>query len=396
MARAGKNAGNLSQLSMRRCCALVLIVGIGWAMRANAKTDFGKSSVMPGISIKNSSLQRGDGANDATGYQCGVATNLQATSLSPYQSVRLLQPGHIDDIFATGLVDLRQSGPLRLADIAIVPAMRDAVLAYMQQNYRDVVAVVPLDGREELAPDRVPPAGKDPRRPVYFATSDGALWQEKLVLAGLAMVLPRQTDNKNAEISWLMPLPSSSPSPSPSSLGTGSEQDERRGGIAGNASAAMPVKTVKMQRGEFLSRLTGLEEAARHAKRGMWGQTSQSGREKGPLYSFAANHEAETAWAMPFAEAGIGQFAVVQGRLASVEVQQYRSYLNFGLDWRRDFTIALDSKQVAVLAGAGIALEDWIGRSVLVRGMIENRGGPYIAPTDLSSLCIGLARSDRN
>jgi hypothetical protein len=82
--------------------------------------------------------------------------------------------------------------------------------------------------------------------------------------------------------------------------------------------------------------------------------------------------------------------------LASVEAQQYRSYLNFGLDWRRDFTIALDSKQVAVLAGAGIALEDWIGRSVLVRGMIENRGGPYIAPTDLSSLCIGLARSDRN
>ena len=84
----------------------------------------------------------------------------------------------------------------------------------------------------------------------------------------------------------------------------------------------------------------------------------------------------------------IGRFVVVDAVLVSVEHQEWRSYLNFGQDWRRDFTIAIGSDLRDVLVGSKEALDDWIGRKVRVRGVIENRGGPYIALQNLNWLCV--------
>jgi micrococcal nuclease len=52
-------------------------------------------------------------------------------------------------------------------------------------------------------------------------------------------------------------------------------------------------------------------------------------------------------------------------------------YLNFGTDWRTDFTVRV---RHAALAGAlgGIDLEGLAGRTVEVRGVVLEAGGPLI------------------
>jgi hypothetical protein len=58
-----------------------------------------------------------------------------------------------------------------------------------------------------------------------------------------------------------------------------------------------------------------------------------------------------------------------------------RIYLNFGNDWRSDFTISIDRKDVRAFAAAGIDLKGLAGKRVRVRGWIEWRNGPMIAAT---------------
>jgi micrococcal nuclease len=58
-----------------------------------------------------------------------------------------------------------------------------------------------------------------------------------------------------------------------------------------------------------------------------------------------------------------------------------RIYLNFADDWRSDFTISIERKDVPALAAAGIDLKGLAGKPVRVRGWIEWRNGPMIAAT---------------
>jgi hypothetical protein len=58
-----------------------------------------------------------------------------------------------------------------------------------------------------------------------------------------------------------------------------------------------------------------------------------------------------------------------------------RIYLNFGDDWRSDFTISIDRKDVPAFPAAGIDVKALAGKRVWVRGWIEWRSGPMIAAT---------------
>jgi hypothetical protein len=58
-----------------------------------------------------------------------------------------------------------------------------------------------------------------------------------------------------------------------------------------------------------------------------------------------------------------------------------RIYLNFGDDWRSDFTISIDRKEIPAFAAAGIDLKVLAGKKVRVRGWIEWRNGAMIAAT---------------
>ena len=55
-----------------------------------------------------------------------------------------------------------------------------------------------------------------------------------------------------------------------------------------------------------------------------------------------------------------------------------RIYLNFGADWRSDFTIRIDARHLALFRDAGVDLLKLKGKRVRVRGWIKEQNGPLI------------------
>jgi len=58
-----------------------------------------------------------------------------------------------------------------------------------------------------------------------------------------------------------------------------------------------------------------------------------------------------------------------------------RIYLNFGQDWRTDFTAAIAASDRDSFTGSDIKLPDLDGRVIRVRGWLERRNGPMIDVT---------------
>ena len=135
-----------------------------------------------------------------------------------------------------------------------------------------------------------------------------------------------------------------------------------------------------------LSRLITAEDDAISGGAGMW-------RDHGSDTAFyTVANTSDTAGVAKSGHAdvadAIGRFVVVDGVVVSVENQEWRSYLNFGQNWRRDFTIAIGAELRDVLTSPDGGFDAWIGRKVRVRGVVENRGGPYIALQNINWLCL--------
>lgn len=83
------------------------------------------------------------------------------------------------------------------------------------------------------------------------------------------------------------------------------------------------------------------------------------------------------------AEAGadIGSFQIVEGIVVDRARVRRRIYLNFGADWRTDFTVSIDTRLLPVFAESGLDPMDLKGRWIRVRGWIEARNGPLIEAT---------------
>ena len=113
-----------------------------------------------------------------------------------------------------------------------------------------------------------------------------------------------------------------------------------------------------------VAEMLALERAARAARRGIWGH---------PFYRV-----------VPEGEAGryIGSFQLVEGRVAATAVVRGRGYLNFGADWREDFTIAVPPRSLGPFRDAfGRRLERLAGQRVRVRGWIRSFNGPLVEAT---------------
>ncbi len=74
----------------------------------------------------------------------------------------------------------------------------------------------------------------------------------------------------------------------------------------------------------------------------------------------------------------IGRFAVVEGRVLSVRQAGTTTYLNFGRNWTRDFTVTISRRTLPAIEAAGIALKSLENRQIRVRGFLESRTGPRI------------------
>jgi endonuclease YncB( thermonuclease family) len=114
---------------------------------------------------------------------------------------------------------------------------------------------------------------------------------------------------------------------------------------------------------ECAAALLALERSARNAKLGLWAE---------PYYVMRqAEKSAEIL-------AERGRFTLVEGKVLSVRESGGTIYVNFGRRWSEDFTVTIPRRSERAFSDAGLAPRQLSGRSVRVRGWIEERGGPWI------------------
>ncbi len=106
-----------------------------------------------------------------------------------------------------------------------------------------------------------------------------------------------------------------------------------------------------------------LEREARAAGRGIWSH---------PYYAIidqavAAEH--------------LDRFALVEGVVLDSAIVRRRGYLNFGPDYRTDFTASVAPEDMSAFRNAGVHLSGFVGRRVRVRGWLRSFNGPMIDVT---------------
>ena len=122
------------------------------------------------------------------------------------------------------------------------------------------------------------------------------------------------------------------------------------------------VHTVEDNRARAAEMLA-LERGARAARRGLWAERA---------YRIRRPEEAS---------ADADSFQLVQGTVLKAAVVRGQGYLNFGPDYRSDFTVVVPARARRLLAETGIDVAALAGRRVLVRGWIMLRNGPMIELT---------------
>jgi endonuclease YncB( thermonuclease family) len=81
-------------------------------------------------------------------------------------------------------------------------------------------------------------------------------------------------------------------------------------------------------------------------------------------------------------------YEIVAGTVAKVAATKARTYVNFGSDWRRDFTAGVEARVLRSNPGLTQTLAALEGKRVEVRGWIQYRNGPYIDIEDPSQIVI--------
>jgi len=109
-----------------------------------------------------------------------------------------------------------------------------------------------------------------------------------------------------------------------------------------------------------VAEMLAVEREARAARRGIW---------RHPFYRI---RQAESV------HREIGSFQLVEGTIRDVAERRKYTYLNFGENWRTDFTVAIRARARRRFELSGMSLSALKGRKIRVRGWIKSRNGPMI------------------
>ena len=105
------------------------------------------------------------------------------------------------------------------------------------------------------------------------------------------------------------------------------------------------------------------EREARQARRGLWSD---------PTVIITADA----------ASSAIGGYAMIQGTVVNATRIKNKVYVNFGTDWRTDFTLEITAGDLRRLKKSGLDPLSLTGQTILTRGWVEQRNGPMIAVTE--------------
>lgn len=109
--------------------------------------------------------------------------------------------------------------------------------------------------------------------------------------------------------------------------------------------------------------MLAMEKAARSARRGIWA-----------LRFYAVRSPDDAArW--------LHSFQLVEGRITGTARRKGWTFLNFGADWRTDFTVAVERQALPLFAAARIDPLHLDGKRVRVRGWVKDYRGPMIEVT---------------
>lgn len=103
-----------------------------------------------------------------------------------------------------------------------------------------------------------------------------------------------------------------------------------------------------------------LEGIARQAERGIWRDKTMR-----PI----AHDETPAV---------IDTYQLVEGTVQSVAENNRRIYLNFGKNWRTDFTVSIAPEERRNFSKRGVDPKQWNHHRVRVRGWVESYNGPFI------------------
>ncbi len=160
------------------------------------------------------------------------------------------------------------------------------------------------------------------------------------------------------------------------SLASGGRDGDRHGRILAHLvrDDGVWVQAAMLERG--LARVNGvadlrtampemlaIEAEARRSRRGIWSH---------PFYSIRQPQELERY---------LDTFQLVEGRIVDIATIRGRMYLNFGTDWREDFTVSISPQDVDPFLALGIQFESLIEERIRVRGWVYRRYGPMIDAT---------------
>ncbi len=116
--------------------------------------------------------------------------------------------------------------------------------------------------------------------------------------------------------------------------------------------------SIAPDRRECAQELYAAEEKARNEGLGLWA-----------LPAYAVRHPESLHWS------DLGTFQIIGGRVLNVKVSGGRAYLNFGRDWRTDFTVTIAPEDMKTFRHADFDPHSYAGKRVGVRGFIDRLHG---------------------
>lgn len=111
---------------------------------------------------------------------------------------------------------------------------------------------------------------------------------------------------------------------------------------------------------ECAAALYGAESEARAARVGLWASAAYAVRTP------------DTLWR------DLGTFQIVEGKVLNASVHNGRAYLNYGTDWRTDFTVTISPDDMKLFRKEHVDPRDYAGKSIRVRGFVDWQNGPEI------------------